>query len=205
MRVSILALLKMTENIFDYESVETAIILYDVHVSASRDVIQRLLQRHNYPDHLLWIILSVCEDHNLFRSMEFTLQEYKKHSPIPSRIIPSTIRGFEIMTLYGWIPGENAIEQACLHDDYAGVEWLIEHGYRNDEQMIILPDAPTKLIKLCHTLQIPGEYQSVCISGKCAICRQMQVLESWEMDTEEYTHVIQWIPREIMQEVCEFI
>ena len=156
-------------------------------------------------EQVLWFIVDACQDYKNFHLLREVLDEYVKYAPIPRQIIPQTLEGFDLMLEYGWNPKADVILYACLEDNYVAVKWLIEHGYRNDELMFVPPNADPRTIELCHNLRIPAAYKSVCETGNCGLCKRVCIADEWQMENSRFDNMVQWFPREIVEDIIPMV
>lgn len=57
------------------------------------------------------------------------------------------------------------------------------------------------IMRILHQYDVPGRYKAMCSNGICCICKRLMIAESWEMDEVEYKNMVQWLPRELMEDV----
>lgn len=60
-------------------------------------------------------------------------------------------------------------------------------------------------LALLHKYNSPGAYRIWCKSGKCRICKIDKLADMWEMDAFEFDFIIQWLPREITNDLFDLL
>ena len=86
------------------------------------------------------------------------------------------------------------------------MEWLHDIG-RTCQTLDISPtinhEKRVQTLALLHKWKIGGSYQIDCNSGVCIVCRVQMMWNSWEMEENDYTSWIQWIPREVLEDTLD--
>lgn len=108
--------------------------------------------------------------------------------------------------------GNNDVLIADIMDTFAVrgnilvLQWFLQHGYAQYASGWVpqgLYDTQIRQItRLYHTYHVPN--YNGC-SAFCENCVIEKLNELWEMDTDNFTNVIQWMPREIVTDVIELM
>jgi len=113
---------------------------------------------------------------------------------------------------YGWAPSCDDIRSAMHSNNLVVCKWCFEHGFtqiyvQGDLMGLISREIPfsREMLQLLHTYSIKGVYQMKCRAGKCPVCREIALCELWEMDYAEFENRVQWLPREMVEDIGTLI
>lgn len=113
------------------------------------------------------------------------------------------VRILELIMNTGYKLTNSAFDCAVAFGVIAVARWLCEHGIY--PSTIDIWDVDDEYVQLFHDYKIDGPHEIKCEAGTCSVCIAMKqketIQELWEMDVDEYDNVIQWLPREMLEEV----
>lgn len=87
---------------------------------------------------------------------------------------------------------------AVLYGSVHRVRKLLENGVTC---YVDVDRSNIPMMEVCHEYQVPGNYQLECRLGICIVCKRQAVRELWEMDSSTFENMIQWLPREMMEDI----
>ena len=160
---------------------------------------------HGYRKHS--IIKSTFEVAIMYKQFE-AVSWYLKCIPACTLLSDDTCRIGDEKTLYmlidkGWIPNMETCKKAAAKGNVEMVRWLFRYGLILDEA--IKPSVrEDEMLAIYHEYGIEGYYTKECTS-ECRWCKREQVKDMWIMMNEEYTDVVQWLPREILDDVTAML
>lgn len=103
----------------------------------------------------------------------------------------------------GWIPNMETCKKAATLGNVEMVRWLFRYGLILDEA-IKPSEREDELLAIYHEYGIEGYYTKECTS-ECRWCKREQVKDMWIMVSTEYTENIQWLPREMLDDVISML
>lgn len=147
--------------------------------------------------------------HNNREMYEWVLNECHKHL---DRIVllflyhsnRDEVDVLDALSKFGWIPSALDTITTVHYGATNMMRWLCERGcaihcFPSDA------NPPKEMIRIAHEYNIDGQYREVCKEGICAMCKEIWVKDAWEMDEIEYENGIQWLPRELMEDMVQLL
>lgn len=97
------------------------------------------------------------------------------------------------------------IHTAIEYGNWKMLEWLISNGIRCTIESIEMRDVSNenriRVLQVLHEHRFYGVYEDDCNSGVCKVCLTNSLWDVWKMDTDEFTKNMQWLPREMVEDV----
>lgn len=59
-----------------------------------------------------------------------------------------------------------------------------------------------EVLILAHKWKLEGKYRNVCERGECMVCKMEKVWDEWIMESHEFKRCVQWLPREMVEDVA---
>jgi hypothetical protein len=111
--------------------------------------------------------------------------------------------------------GKNEINNAVHYGQPLILSWLLENGYTTDKKgnQIVIKDTFHKkiskenraqILSILHAHGMQGLFRKDCESGKCVACRAEKVWDIWVLNDQEFVESVQWLPKEMMEDVLTF-
>lgn len=139
------------------------------------------------------------------------------------RTICVTAVDYARLDVIEWWIGSNERDEEGDSDDefefdvYVQAKWcgkaaIMEHmitkyntryqPYFDDWKKGISGEDKLAVYRVLHIHNIPGEYYTrKCKAGTCRYCNTEKVWDAWIMESQKFTEMIQWLPREMVEDV----
>lgn len=85
--------------------------------------------------------------------------------------------------------------------------WLLNNGFKIKTDPGIPKGLKNRdeILRIFHERRIPGNYRGTCKSGNCKLCRIVNIWDLWDMENAEYTNYAQWLHRELVENLEEYL
>lgn len=110
---------------------------------------------------------------------------------------------------HGWRPSCDDIRTAIYDNNLMISVWCFEHGYTQTciydglMSMFSTKSLSREMLRLLHEHSIEEKYQLDCKATKCPVCVERALCALWEMDYDVFENTVQWLPREILEDIVE--
>ena len=100
---------------------------------------------------------------------------------------------------------KNILRDATWHGCPDIVEYMLEMGVRVNCTRVSKTIGEERRWQVYDILHKYGVQLEECKTGKCGICKVLTMWNEWTMQTNEFSTPIQWMPREMVDDVIELI
>lgn len=104
----------------------------------------------------------------------------------------------------GWVPNHCNLWDAFYHQNAMVCNWICSHLSAIPTNYLIMrgEKCTVEIAQCVQKYGLNGHEYQIC-EGHCSVCRTIQCLNDWEMNDETFTHYIQWLPRELLEDFIE--